>query len=45
MSGTRYRGTLLIINTPLLGPNSRNMPRALWWSWEEGLFLISEVPL
>ena len=22
-----------------------NMPRALWWSWGGGLFLMSEVPL
>ena len=38
-----YRGTSLIRNTPLLGPYSRNMPRALWKPWEGGLFLMSEV--
>ena len=27
-----YRGTLLIRNNPSLGPYSRLMPRALWWS-------------
>jgi len=27
-----YMGTSLIRNTPLLGPYSRTMPRALWWS-------------
>ena len=27
-----YRGTSLIINTPLLGPYSRTIPRVLWWS-------------
>ena len=27
-----YRGTSLIRNTPLLGPHSRTIPRALWWS-------------
>ena len=26
-----YRGNL-IINTPLLGPYSRTLPRVLWWS-------------
>ena len=30
--GTRYRGSLLIRNSALLGPYSRNVPRALWWS-------------
>ena len=29
--------------TPLLGPYSRTMPRALWLSWGGGLFLLSEV--
>jgi hypothetical protein len=24
---------------------SRPMPRALWWSWGGGRFLVSEVPL
>ena len=27
-----YRGTSLIKNSPPLGPHSRAMPRALWWS-------------
>jgi len=27
-----YRGTSLIRNTRLLGPYSRTIPRALWWS-------------
>ena len=27
-----YRGTSLIRNNALLGPYSRTMPRALWWS-------------
>ena len=40
-----YRGTSLIENITPLGPYSRAMPRALWWSWGGGLFLISEVPL
>ena len=40
-----YRGTQLIRNTPLLGPYSRHMPRALWWCLGGGLFLMSEVPL
>ena len=26
-----YRGTSLIRNNPLLGPNCRTMPRVLWW--------------
>ena len=30
---------------PLLGPYSRTIPRALWWSLGGGLFLVSEVPL
>ena len=29
---TVYRGTSLIRTTSLLGPNSRTVPRALWWS-------------
>ena len=28
-----------------LGPYSRVMPRAIWWSYGGGLFLMSEVPL
>ena len=27
-----YRGTSLITNNAPLGPYSRNMPKALWWS-------------
>ena len=27
-----YRGTSLIRNSVPLGPYSRNVPRALWWS-------------
>jgi len=27
-----HRGTSLIRNCPPLGPYSRTMPRALWWS-------------
>jgi len=27
-----YRGTSLIRNNPPVGPYSRPMPRALWWS-------------
>ena len=34
-----YRGTSLIRNSPSLGPYSRTMPRALWWSLGGGLFL------
>ena len=40
----RYRGTSLKRSSAPLGPYSRNMPRALWWS-QRGLFLMSEVPL
>jgi hypothetical protein len=40
-----YRGTSLIRNSADLGPYSRVMPRALWWSQGGGLFLMSEVPL
>jgi hypothetical protein len=28
---SRYRGTSLIRNTPLLGPYSSTLPRNLWW--------------
>ena len=41
----RYRGTSLIRNSAPPGPYSMNMSRALWWSYGEGLFLMSEVPL
>ena len=30
---------------PPLGPYRWAMPRALWWSWGGGRFLMSEVPL
>ena len=42
---TLYRGTSLIRNSLPLGPFSRTLPRALWWSWGGGRFLMSEVPL
>jgi len=40
-----HRGTSLIRNRTHLGPYSRPMPRALWWSLGGGRFLMSEVPL
>ena len=40
-----YRGTSLIRKRLPLGPYSRPIPRALWWSMGGGLFLMSEVPL
>ena len=40
-----YRSTSLIRNSAPIGPYSRTMPRALWWSLAEVLFLRSEVPL
>ena len=40
-----YRGTSLIRNSPLLGPYSRTVFRALWWPQGGGVFLMSEVPL
>jgi len=42
---TCYGDTSLTRKRTPLGPYSRNMPRAPWWSWEAGLFLMSEVPL
>ena len=39
------RGTLLMRNRPPLGSYSRTMPRAPWWPWGGGQFLVSEVPL
>jgi len=39
------RDTSLTRNTPLLGPYSRTIPRVLWWSWEGGAILMSEVLL
>jgi len=45
-STPNYRGTSLIRNcTTLLGPDSRIIPRVLWWSYGLGLFFVSEVPL
>jgi hypothetical protein len=44
LRGNGRRGTSLIRNCHLLGPYSRLMPRALWWSGGEGLFRMSEVP-
>ena len=41
----RYRATSLIRNCHSLGPYSRPVPRTLWWSWGEGLFRMSKVPL
>ena len=40
-----YRGTSLIRDSPLLGPYSRPMPRAPWWSQGGGQFLASKLPL
>ena len=40
-----YRGTSLIRNGAPLGPYSRNVPRALWWSQGGALFLMCEVPM
>ena len=40
-----HMGTSLIRNSAPLAPYSRNMPRALWWSWGRRLFLTIEVPL
>ena len=40
-----YRGTSLTRKRSPLGPYRRPMPRALRWSWQGGLFLMSEVPL
>jgi len=40
-----YRGASVIRKRPPLGPYSRPMPRALWWSLGVWRFLMSEVPL
>ena len=42
---TRYRGTSIIKKRLPVGPYRCPMPRALWWSYGGGRFLISEVPL
>jgi hypothetical protein len=41
----KYRGTSPIRNRPLLGRYSRPMPRASWWSYWGGQFLMREAPL
>ena len=40
-----YRSTSPIRNRHPLEPYSRTMPRAIWWPWGGGLFLMSEVPM
>ena len=35
--------SLSIRNRPPVGPYSRAMPRALWWSWGGRRFLVSDV--
>ena len=40
-----YRGTSLMRNRFPLESYSEPKPRALWWSYGGGLFLMSEVPL
>jgi len=40
-----YMGTSLIRNSLTLGPYSRPMPKALWWSSGGWRFLMNEVPL
>ena len=39
-----YKGTSLFKKRIPLGPCSRPMPRALWWSYGGGHFSLSEVP-
>ena len=36
------RGTSRIRNRHPVGPYSRTAPKALWWSWGDGLFLMSK---
>jgi len=43
--GNVYRGTSLVRNRHLLGPYSRPMARALWWSQGGGSFLWARYPL
>jgi len=45
VTGVVYRGTPLMIISAPLGPYSGNMPQALRWPYEGGVFLLSEVPL
>ena len=40
----RLQEDLAHIKSADLGPYSRAMPRALWWSWGGGLFLMREKP-
>ena len=40
---TEVQGYFANENSAPLGPYSRNVPRALWWSWGGGLFLMSEL--
>ena len=39
-----YRGTSLKRNNLPLGPNSRPISRALWWSWGGGSFVSARYP-
>ena len=39
-----YRGTSALRRRLLLGPYSRDVPRALWWSKGGGFLDMSEVP-
>ena len=39
-----YRGTSPIRKHPPLGPFSRPMPRALWWSSGVGVFICVRYP-
>ena len=41
---SQYRGTSLTRNNAPLGPCSRTLHRALWWTWGKGLCLMGEVP-
>jgi len=45
LEDSQYRGTSLIRNSASLGPYSRAVLRALWWSSGGGLFRMSELPL
>ena len=38
-------GTSLVRNNHVIGPCSRTVPRALWWSYAGARFLVSEVSL
>ena len=44
-AGGAYRGTSPIRNSPLLGPFSRTVYKALWWPRGEGIFSMSKEPL